>query len=342
VRHLILSALLSAASLSSAAAQQPAAAAPDMQNESEVDRLLAEGMPRHIRSAAAGVPVVVRMLVSDSGSVDSVHVHITSGFMTLDNVARRAARRARFSPRSAPGAREWTDLPLEFPGVSRGAAGRTWAASAVNRDEAAARLQAFYPSALSDARISERVEVFLSVARDGRVSEAEVARTSCFPEVDDLALDVTRELTFDTAGAGPLGRNVLITASFSRDTARLRMTGDTVPPPRARERIAEPEGSGPTRRPELRNRSAVTSTLQRMYPRHLRNAGIGGTPVVWLYVSETGEILEIQLFRSGGLCEIDRTALDVARTMQFRPALSEGTPVAVWVEVPLTFDARRR
>lgn len=159
-----------------------------MQNGSEIDRRLAEGMPPHIRNAGAVVPVVVRILVSDSGSVDSVRVHVTSGFVTLDNVARRAVRRARFAPRSASGAREWTDL-----------------------------LQASYPPALSDA-----------------------------------------------------------------------------------------------------------------------------DAVVGVYVSATGEILDILLFGSGGLCGIDRTALEVARTMQFRPALSQGTPVAVRVEVPLTFDARRQ
>ena len=43
-----------------------------------------------------------------------------------------------------------------------------------------------------------------------------------------------------------------------------------------------------TVRPEIRNRSEVQAALTREYPPILRDAGIGGTVVVWFFITEDG------------------------------------------------------
>jgi hypothetical protein len=43
--------------------------------------------------------------------------------------------------------------------------------------------------------------------------------------------------------------------------------------------------------------------------------------------------------RSSGYDALDQAALQVARTMEFRPAHSGDEPVPVWVAIPLVFEA---
>src|SRR5688572_12558639 len=45
-----------------------------------------------------------------------------------------------------------------------------------------------------------------------------------------------------------------------------------------------------TVRPELLNRDEVANTLMREYPAVLRDAGIGGAPVMWLYIGTDGAV----------------------------------------------------
>ncbi len=93
-----------------------------------------------------------------------------------------------------------------------------------------------------------------------------------------------------------------------------------------------------TQAPELRNREAVTRTLQASYPPLLRDAGIGGRALVWFLIDQTGKVVKTQLRESSGHEALDQAALHVARTMEFEPARNRGEPVAVWVALPITFN----
>ncbi len=75
-------------------------------------------------------------------------------------------------------------------------------------------------------------------------------------------------------------------------------------------------------RPEVTNRDEVQAALMREYPAALRNAGIGGTVVVWLYLSETGQNLHSRISQSSGQEEFDRAALRVADVIRFTPAMN--------------------
>lgn len=95
-----------------------------------------------------------------------------------------------------------------------------------------------------------------------------------------------------------------------------------------------------TVRPELKNASAVQSALVRNYPPLLRDAGIGGQPVVWFFIDEGGKVIKTQLSKSSGYSALDEAALKVADIMQFSPAFNRDKKVPVWVEIPIVFTAK--
>ena len=92
-----------------------------------------------------------------------------------------------------------------------------------------------------------------------------------------------------------------------------------------------------TVRPELLNSDEVARALVRGYPPLLRDAGIGGTPVVWFFIDETGRVVKTQLSKSSGHASLDEAAIKVSQLMRFSPALNRDQKVAVWVEIPIVY-----
>lgn len=109
---------------------------------------------------------------------------------------------------------------------------------------------------------------------------------------------------------------------------------------------AEDIGAGPiftpmTVRPTIRNRDEVARELQRNYPGILRDAGIGGTVVVWILIDEQGAVLRTQVQRSSGHEALDAAALRVGEVIEFTPAMNRDRAVKVWVQWPIAFEATR-
>lgn len=318
---------------------------PTLTNEAEVADVVRGRMPRNLRDVAAGFTTVMRVLVNDTGSVDSVHTAVSSGWSRLDFIARDAAQKARFAiPDAAQsGTSQWVELPIRFPRGASAEDGVTGAGAPVNRDDIVAYLQEAYPDDLRQLRMQAVTDAVLKVDADGRVEDIDVGRSRCFPTAADPVEKAARALRFtpDSTVSGP--RRVLLTVTFSRGDARLRMTGDTLQPtPPTRDALPDEDGDGPTRRPQLRNRSVVTAALSSMYPKNLADAGIRGTAVVWIAVDTEGDPVEVRLQRSSGRCELDIAALRVANEMRFSPALNKGRPVELWVEIPINFGSDRR
>ena len=94
-----------------------------------------------------------------------------------------------------------------------------------------------------------------------------------------------------------------------------------------------------TVRPEITNREEVTELLMSEYPAALRKAGIGGRAVVWFLVSTEGMVEDTRVSQPSGNAQFDEAALRVADAIQFTPAWNRTEPVAVWIEVPITFRA---
>ena len=95
-----------------------------------------------------------------------------------------------------------------------------------------------------------------------------------------------------------------------------------------------------TVKPELLNRVEVARSMQRLYPRTLLEAGIGGTVLVWLHLDENGSVTETRLKKGSGFDLLDDAALKVAQTARFSPAYNREQRVRVWVELPVVFGAR--
>ncbi len=116
---------------------------------------------------------------------------------------------------------------------------------------------------------------------------------------------------------------------------------DLPPPPTndgATDLSAAPVFTPMTVRPEIRNRGEVQSALMREYPPILRDAGIGGTVVVWFFISEEGVVQDRRVSRTSGQVQFDNAALEVANVIRFTPALNRDQRVAVWIELPITFE----
>jgi TonB family protein len=93
-----------------------------------------------------------------------------------------------------------------------------------------------------------------------------------------------------------------------------------------------------TVRPEIRNRAAVQAALLREYPPILRDNGIGGTVVVWFFITQDGLVQDTRVSQSSGQVQMDEAALKVADVLRFTPALNRAQRVAVWIEVPIVFQ----
>ena len=110
--------------------------------------------------------------------------------------------------------------------------------------------------------------------------------------------------------------------------------------PDAADQVREAVFTPMTQGPEIRNREEVSRALYDAYPDELREAGIGGQVIVWFYIDDQGQVQETRVAEESGHPELDRAALEVARTFQFEPARNRDEPVAVWVRFPVSFRTR--
>jgi protein TonB len=95
-----------------------------------------------------------------------------------------------------------------------------------------------------------------------------------------------------------------------------------------------------TVRPGVKNRGEVLQALEREYPSLLRDAGIGGTVLVWFFIDETGVVRQTRIHTSSGHRSLDDSALKVADVIRFSPALNRDKRVPVWISLPITFVTR--
>jgi TonB family protein len=94
-------------------------------------------------------------------------------------------------------------------------------------------------------------------------------------------------------------------------------------------------------KPELRNRAEYGRALERRYPPMLKDAGIGGTAVLWVFIDEQGAVTNTRVVDSSGYDQLDDVAQAVMReTARFTPALNRDQRVPVWIQIPVTFRTR--
>lgn len=89
--------------------------------------------------------------------------------------------------------------------------------------------------------------------------------------------------------------------------------------------------------PKLENPGEIQRLLERGYPSQLRDAGIEGTVILWIFVDEQGTVQKTEVKASSGYELMDEAALSTAEKMLFSPAMNRDKPTPVWLAQPITF-----
>jgi protein TonB len=75
--------------------------------------------------------------------------------------------------------------------------------------------------------------------------------------------------------------------------------------------------------------------VQPVYPEFAKEARIEGKVILHVLVGRDGLVWDARVFR--GVRGLDEATLDAIKKWVFKPAMSNNKPVAVWIEVPLSF-----
>jgi protein TonB len=110
------------------------------------------------------------------------------------------------------------------------------------------------------------------------------------------------------------------------------------PPPKAGSPSDRPSFIPRDVDPRAVNDGEIQSLLKRLYPPMLRDAGIGGTVTLWLFVNDEGQVEKMQVQKSSGYDAFDKAAVKVAKQMEFKPAINRDKPIGVWVSRRITFN----
>ena len=230
----------------------------------------------------------------------------------------------------------------------------TQAPEITNRTEVARAVQREYPSELREAGIGGTATLHFYIDEEGTVQNVMVSESSGHERLDRAAEAVAREFSFSPAmnqdQVVPVWIQLPVTFQADESGAgegaageeRIEV-GDAEDPADdgARQADAQAPTFTPfTVAPEVRNRDEVARALEAAYPDELRGAGIGGTALVHLYIDDEGTVQNVIMSESSGHERLDRAAEAVAGEFSFSPALNRDEPVSVWIQLPITFQAR--
>ena len=245
-----------------------------------------------------------------------------------------------------------------------------------NQMEVMRALQDEYPRELRETGVAGTTNVHFLIDAEGVVRRVLVAGTSGHEVLDEAALRVARvfeftpaldegepvpvwiaiPITFATGSAGADGipENVReVMDSIARERAAdpgdsaadpgdsLGDSGD--PPADAGAQQEVPLAAAPTftpftERPDLVNEDEIMEAMESQYPPILRDAGVGGTVQVHIFVTGEGVVGNVLVAESSGHEPLDEAGLRVARRMRFTPARNQGEIVPAWIAIPFTFQ----
>lgn len=238
-----------------------------------------------------------------------------------------------------------------------------------NAGEVRAALAREYPPLLRDAGIGGTAVVWFFIDETGTVRNQQVFESSGHQALDDAALRVAPVFRFSPAmnreKAAPVWIQLPITFTTTAGAAEAEAAPSTAAERAAvvAEQRAATERAGTeageteagdaevdiaaapvftpyTVKPDYVNGPEIMRALEREYPPLLRDAGIGGTALVWFFIDANGEVKNQQIQESSGHPAIDEAALRVAPVFRFTPALNRERAVPAWVQLPITFTTR--
>ncbi len=113
------------------------------------------------------------------------------------------------------------------------------------------------------------------------------------------------------------------------------------PPPSDVARLGEQPVFTPyTVRPEYRSMAEAIRIVERHYPKLLKDAGIGGTVMVWVFIDTEGVVQNAKVQKGSGNSALDEAALTASHEIRFTPALNRDKKVPVWVAIPISFSVK--
>ncbi len=89
--------------------------------------------------------------------------------------------------------------------------------------------------------------------------------------------------------------------------------------------------------PKIKDPSKAARIVKGRYPSLLKEAGIGGTVIVWAFIDARGIVRNTQINTSSGNRELDEAASLAVMEFEFAPAWNRDEKVPVWVALPITF-----
>jgi TonB family protein len=110
------------------------------------------------------------------------------------------------------------------------------------------------------------------------------------------------------------------------------------PPPAGADPAATPSYIARDVEPRLTNGREIQQLLQRLYPPMLKEAGIGGRVLLWVFVDEVGRAVRSQVHTSSSYPALDNAAAQIVEQMEFSPAMNRDKPVGVWIAQPIDFS----
>ncbi|HYR08714.1 MAG TPA: energy transducer TonB [Longimicrobium sp.] len=194
-----------------------------------------------------------------------------------------------------------------------------------NFREFEAAVRQLYPAELRGSGASAQVLAGFAVDPDGRPVYAQVLE-STDARFDAATLQAVNLLRFQPARLGREAVPVWMEVPVEWEEA--------APPGAGADTLGAYEVEMVSSPPRARNTRTLGHTLARLYPPEMRDAGRGGQVSVRFIVQPDGRTSHARIVRSTNSA-FDMPALDVVRTLRFDPALLNGHPVRVWVELPL-------
>lgn len=90
--------------------------------------------------------------------------------------------------------------------------------------------------------------------------------------------------------------------------------------------------------PDIRRAKAV-STPAPAYPESARKAKLSGSVVLAVAINEKGQVDDVRVVRSSDRT-FEQNSMDAARQFSFLPAMKNGKPVAIQMDVEMGFNLR--
>jgi len=216
----------------------------------------------------------------------------------------------------------------------------TVAPAVENRAEVGRALEREYPSDLREAGVGGTVLVFFYLNDEGGVEDVRLHASSGHEALDQAALRVAEIFRFTPAMNRDQRVPVWIQIPITFTTREGAPTAPLPAPPTDTADADGPRFTPFTVAPEIVNGPEVSQALQSEYPPLLRDAGVGGTALLYFSIDQEGVVADVRIFESSGHAALDQAALRVARVFRFSPAMNRDQAVPVWIQIPLTFTTR--